>query len=80
MPQGDHIELHQKRYGERLDAEERRRKKEARSVHKNAAYAKKVLGVKAKIYAKRRHAEKVTMKKTIAMHEEKGKKVRRIVS
>ena len=76
MPQGDHIDLHRKRYGERLDAEETRRKKEARSAHKRAEYAKKVLGIKAKIYAKRRHAEKVTMKKTIAMHEEKGKRSR----
>lgn len=27
MPQNDYIELHKKRFGERLDAEERRRKK-----------------------------------------------------
>mmetsp|Transcript_48054 Transcript_48054/g.154008 ORF Transcript_48054/g.154008 Transcript_48054/m.154008 type:complete len:261 (-) Transcript_48054:91-873(-) len=74
MPQGDHIELHRKRYGYRMDYFEKKRKKEAREVHKRSAFAKKVLGLKAKIYAKKRHAEKATMKKTIAMHEERDNK------
>mmetsp|Transcript_48055 Transcript_48055/g.154017 ORF Transcript_48055/g.154017 Transcript_48055/m.154017 type:complete len:89 (-) Transcript_48055:701-967(-) len=65
MPQGDHIELHRKRYGYRMDYFEKKRKKEAREVHKRSAFAKKVLGLKAKIYAKKRHAEKATMKKTV---------------
>ena len=30
MPQNEHIELHRKRHGRRLDHEERTRKKEAR--------------------------------------------------
>ena len=30
MPQNEHIELHRKRHGRRLDHEERARKKEAR--------------------------------------------------
>eukprot|EP00898_Chlorokybus_atmophyticus_P001443 jgi/Chlat1/229/Chrsp1S03041 len=76
MPQGDHIELHRKRYGRRLDHEERARKKEARSVHKKAAFARKVLGIKGKLYAKKRHAEKATMKKTLAMHGERNNKHR----
>ncbi|GAB4823128.1 hypothetical protein N2152v2_010174 [Parachlorella kessleri] len=74
MPQGEHIELHRKRYGRRLDHEERTRKREARAVHKKAEFARKALGIKGKMYAKQRHAEKATMKKTIAMHEEKDKK------
>ena len=74
MPQGEHIELHRKRYGQRLDHHERVRKKEARSVKKRAAYAQKALGIKGKMFAKQRYAEKATMKKTIAMHEEKDKK------
>lgn len=74
MPQNEHMELHRKRYGTRLDAAERARKKEARSVKKRSAYAQKALGIKGKLFAKRRHAEKATMKKTIAMHEEKDKK------
>ena len=32
MPQNEHIELHRKRHGYRLDYHERKRKKEARQV------------------------------------------------
>lgn len=42
QPQGDHIELHQKRNGYRLDHFERKRKKEAREVHKRSKFAQKV--------------------------------------
>ena len=73
MPQGDHIELHRKRYGRQLDHEERTRKREARSVKKRAAYAQKALGIKGKMFAKERYKEKALMKKTIAMHEQKDK-------
>ncbi|PNG99321.1 Ribosome biogenesis protein NSA2, partial [Tetrabaena socialis] len=74
MPQNEHIELAQKRYGRRMDHEERKRKKQAREVHKRAAYAQKALGLKGKLFAKKRHAEKALMKKTIAMHEERDNK------
>lgn len=74
MPQGEHIELHRKRNGFRLDYHEKKRKKEARSVHKRAAFAQKALGLKAKMYSKKRHAEKATMKKTIAMHQQRDNK------
>lgn len=74
MPQGEHIELHRKRYGRRLDHEERTRKKEARSVKKRAAMAQRALGIKGKMFAKERAKEKATMRKTIAMHEEKDRK------
>lgn len=74
MPQNEHIELAQKRYGKRLDHEERTRKKEARSVKRVSRDARKLIGLKAKLFAKKRHHEKVQMKKTIAMHEEKLKK------
>lgn len=43
-------------------------------MHKRAQYAKKALGIKGKMFAKKRHAEKIQMKKTIAMHEESEKK------
>ena len=59
---------------DRLDAPEKRRKKEAREVHKRAEYARNAIGLKGKMFAKKRHAEKALMKKTIAMHEEKDKK------
>ncbi|CAB3995628.1 ribosome biogenesis NSA2 homolog [Paramuricea clavata] len=76
MPQNEHIELSQKRYGRRLDHFERKRKKEAREVHERAEHAKKLHGLRAKIYNKKRHAEKVQMKKTIKMHQEKKTKTR----
>ena len=74
MPQNEHIELHRKRFGRRLDHEERTRKREARSVKKRSAIAQSALGIKGKMFAKQRAVEKATMKKTIAMHEQKDRK------
>lgn len=74
MPQNEHIELFQKRYGRRLDYYEKKRKKEAREPHKRSAVAKKLIGLKAKLYAKKRHSEKITMKKTIQQHSERTNK------
>ncbi|KAL0319523.1 UNVERIFIED_CONTAM: Ribosome biogenesis protein NSA2 [Sesamum angustifolium] len=65
MPQGDYIELHRKRHGYRHDHFERKRKKEAREVHKRSQIAQKALGIKGKMFAKKRYAEKALMKKTI---------------
>uniref|UniRef100_UPI00398095B9 NSA2 family ribosome biogenesis protein n=1 Tax=Salmonella sp. s54925 TaxID=3159674 RepID=UPI00398095B9 len=45
-------------------------------VHTKAEHAKKLHGLKAKLYNKKRHAEKVQMKKTIRMHQEKNTKTR----
>merc|ERR1712232_855217 len=59
-----------KRYGYRLDYFERKRKKEARMLHTNARKARKLRGLKAKIYSKKRYAEKAQLKKTIKQHEE----------
>ncbi|GMY25378.1 ribosome biogenesis protein NSA2 homolog [Fagus crenata] len=70
MPQGDYIDLHRKRYGHRFDHFERKRKKEAREVHKRSQIAQKAIGIKGKMFAKKRYAEKALMKKTLAMHEE----------
>uniref|UniRef100_A0A453AQJ1 Ribosome biogenesis protein NSA2 homolog n=1 Tax=Aegilops tauschii subsp. strangulata TaxID=200361 RepID=A0A453AQJ1_AEGTS len=70
QPQGDYIELHQKRHGRRMDYEERKRKKEARAVKKNSKDARKLLGAKGKRFAKKRYAEKAQMKKTLKMHDE----------
>jgi len=70
MPQGDYIELHQKRHGFRLDHFERKRKKEARAPHKLAEFERKAFGLKAKLHHKKRHAEKAVMRKTIAMHQQ----------
>jgi ribosome biogenesis protein NSA2 len=43
-------------------------------VHTRAAFATKVRGLRAKLYNKTRYAEKATMKKTIAMHDERDNK------
>jgi len=74
MPQNEHIELHRKRHGYRLDYHERKRKKEARQPHELAKKAKKLRGIKAKLFNKQRHSEKIQMKKTIKMHEERKTK------
>jgi len=71
MPQNEHIELHRKRHGYRLDYHERLRKKTARAAHKNSKKAQTLRGLKAKLYNKQRHNEKIQMKKTIRAHEEK---------
>lgn len=71
MPQNEHIELHIKRHGRRLDYEERKRKKEARKVHKDSKKAQTLRGIRAKLYNKQRFNEKVQMKKTIKAHEQK---------
>lgn len=92
--------MHRKRHGYRPDYFERKRKKDAREVHKKAAFAQKVslgiairrvcfrfckillicepvltvgvvclqaLGIKGKMYAKKRYSEKATMKKTYVL-------------
>jgi len=43
-------------------------------VHKRAEYAQKVHGLRAKLYNKARHAEKIQMRKTMSVHEEKETK------
>ena len=76
MPQHEHIELHKKRHGERMDAMERRRKAEARLPHKISRVAKRSHGLAAKLLNKRRYKEKATMRKTINLHAERSNKQR----
>lgn len=71
MPQGEYMELHRKRAGRRLDEEERKRKRLAREPHERSAYAQRVHGLEAKIYNKRRYAEKAALRKKIHVHTEK---------
>ena len=74
MPQNDYMEQHAKRHGKRFDHEERERKRQARAVHVRAKFARKVHGLRAKLYNKNRYQEKATMQKTIAMHQAKERK------
>lgn len=45
-----------------------------RSVHKKSATAQKLHGFKAKLFNKKRHSEKIQLKKTIKEHEERNNK------
>lgn len=56
-----------------------RRKVESPEAHKRSKAAKRVTGVKAKLYLKQRHAEKIHMKKTIKMHEKRNTKQKRMM-
>lgn len=65
-------ERHRKLHGKRLDAEERARKKAAREGHKQSENAQNLRGLRAKLYAKQRHAQKIQMRKAIKQHEERN--------
>ncbi len=74
MPQNEYMERHRKLYGRRLDYEERKRKREAREPHKRAEKARRLRGLKAKLFQKDRRNEKITINKTIKQHELKQNK------
>ncbi|XP_011405472.1 PREDICTED: ribosome biogenesis protein NSA2 homolog [Amphimedon queenslandica] len=74
MPQNEHIELARKRHGYRLDHHERKRKKQGREPHAHSKYVKRLHGLKAKLYNKKRFAEKVAMKRKIKLHEKRETK------
>ncbi|KAL8799723.1 MAG: hypothetical protein Q9200_007463 [Gallowayella weberi] len=74
MPQNEYIERWTKQHGKRLDHDERTRKRLARSSHKASESARSFTGLRAKLYAKKRHAEKIQMKKQIKAHEERNVK------
>ncbi|MCJ1288414.1 Ribosome biogenesis protein [Xylographa opegraphella] len=74
MPQNEYIERWQKQHGKRFDHEERKRKRIAREGHKQSQDAQKLTGLRAKLYQKKRHAEKIQMKKQIRAYEERDVK------
>jgi len=74
MPQGEYIKEAIKKHGRRFDHEERKRKKEARSVHRKSDIAQRLHGLKAKLHNKKRHNEKIQMKKTLKAHQERNNK------
>jgi len=71
MPQNNFMELFKKRYGERFDTEELKRKKDAREPHEKSHKAQALRGIKAKMYNKQQFKEKIQMKKMIKANEEK---------
>ena len=70
------MDLFKKRFGQRFDAEERKRKKEARAVHEVAEKSQSLHGLKGKLHAKQRYKEKAKMRKAIKAHEEKDAQVK----
>lgn len=74
MPQGEHIRLWQKRFGRRLDYEERKRKKEARGAHEASKKAQSIIGLRSKLHAERRRKEKIQLKKLVAKHAERNER------
>lgn len=68
------MERWRKLHGRRLDHEERARKRVARENHKESENAQKLTGLRAKLYHKKRHHEKIQMKKKIKAHEERNVK------
>ncbi|KAL2107972.1 hypothetical protein VUR80DRAFT_4439 [Thermomyces stellatus] len=74
MPQNEYIERHIKRFGRRLDHEERQRKRLARLGHQASKDAQNLRGLRAKLHQQRRHKEKIQMKKQIRQHEERNVK------
>jgi ribosomal protein S8E len=58
----------------RLDHEERVRKRIAREGHSQSQDAQKLTGLRAKLHQKKRHAEKIQMKKAIKAQEERDVK------
>src|SRR5947209_8525510 len=75
MGQNDFIERKLREEGRGAVYFETRRKKESREVRKIAKRARKLKGIKAKLYNKQRYREKVNLKKTIKAHEEKETRV-----
>ena len=69
-----YIERWTKQHGKRFDYEERKRKRLAREGHKQSQDAQKLHGLRAKLYQKKRHAEKIQMKKQIKAQEERNVK------
>jgi ribosome biogenesis protein NSA2 len=74
MPQNEYIEQSIKLHGRAFDHDEKVRKKAARTVHQSSKKAQKIHGFKAKLLNKRRHSEKIQIKKTIKMHQERNNK------
>lgn len=68
------MERHTKRFGRRLDHEERLRKRVARQGHQASKDAQNLRGLRAKMHQQKRHKEKIQMKKQIREHEERNVK------
>ncbi|XP_015753935.1 PREDICTED: ribosome biogenesis protein NSA2 homolog [Acropora digitifera] len=75
-PQNEYVERSRKHRGYRFDHFEKKRKKEGREPHTLAKNAHKFHGLRAKLYNRKRRLEKIQMKKTLRMHEERQTKTK----
>eukprot|EP00915_Cephaloidophora_sp_WS-2016_P004979 GHVH01006644.1.p1 GENE.GHVH01006644.1~~GHVH01006644.1.p1 ORF type:complete len:261 (+),score=42.95 GHVH01006644.1:81-863(+) len=74
MPQHEHVELWQKRFGRKFDHLEKERKSLSRSHKEDSKKSQRLQGIKAKLYNKKRYQEKVALQKKIKAHQEKDAK------
>lgn len=74
MPQNEYMDRWRRLHGRRLDHEERTRKRTAREGHDSSEKAQNLRGLRAKMYAEKRHKEKIQMRKQIKAHEERNVK------
>ena len=72
MGQNDFVERRLRAEGRGAEFFEARRKRESREVRKVAKRARRLTGIKAKLFNRRRYCEKIALKKTIKAHEEKS--------
>ena len=74
MPQNDYIDESIKKHGRRLDHEERLRKRKAREHKTISKKAQSLHGIKAKLFNKQRHKQKIQLKKDLNLKQEKKNK------
>merc|ERR1712226_908549 len=72
MPQNEYMERWRKLHGQRLDTQERVRKRLARESHKRSYDAQNLRGHRAKMMQETRRVEKILMRKKIKVHEERN--------
>jgi len=63
MPQNEYLDRFRRLYGRRLDDAERRRKRAAREGHVTSAKAQNLRGIRAKMFAQKRHDDRIQMTK-----------------
>ncbi|EEQ82811.1 hypothetical protein NCER_100415 [Vairimorpha ceranae BRL01] len=73
MPQNNFVEQHIKKYGRQLDYEVKKLKKEARADAILGRKIKKLHGIKAKLFTKKRRNEKIQLKKILILKKIKTK-------
>lgn len=75
MPQNNFVEQHIKKYGRQLDYEIKQLKKEARSAAILGRKVKRLHGIKAKLFTKKRRNEKIQLKKNLKIKEKIDKNI-----